>query len=66
LRTRTRSAPAFIDSYNFPDGELIGTGRIIADAQDAGFEVRHKENPPRALRHHPAPLVRNLEPTGGS
>ncbi|MBA2697756.1 MAG: class I SAM-dependent methyltransferase [Nocardioidaceae bacterium] len=39
---------AFIDRYVFPDGELIGAGRIIADAQDAGFEVRHEEN----LREH--------------
>ncbi|WP_020392843.1 SAM-dependent methyltransferase [Kribbella catacumbae] len=45
---RYRSTGAFIDRYIFPDGELIGSGRIIADAQDAGFEVRHEEN----LREH--------------
>ncbi|WP_375500180.1 class I SAM-dependent methyltransferase [uncultured Jatrophihabitans sp.] len=39
---------AFIDRYVFPDGELTGAGRIIAEAQDAGFEVRHEEN----LREH--------------
>ncbi|MGH3502407.1 MAG: class I SAM-dependent methyltransferase [Nocardioidaceae bacterium] len=39
---------AFIDRYVFPDGELIGSGRIISEAQDAGFEVRHEEN----LREH--------------
>ena len=45
---RFRSTGAFIDRYIFPDGELIGSGRIIAEAQDAGFEVRHEEN----LREH--------------
>ena len=45
---RYRPTGAFIDRYIFPDGELIGSGRIIADAQDAGFEVRHEEN----LREH--------------
>ncbi|NIK57928.1 class I SAM-dependent methyltransferase [Kribbella shirazensis] len=45
---RYRSTGAFIDRYIFPDGELIGSGRIIAEAQDAGFEVRHEEN----LREH--------------
>jgi len=38
----------FIDRYVFPDGELAGSGRIITEAQDAGFEVRHEEN----LREH--------------
>jgi cyclopropane-fatty-acyl-phospholipid synthase len=45
---RYRSTGAFIDRYIFPDGELIGSGRIISEAQDAGFEVRHEEN----LREH--------------
>jgi cyclopropane-fatty-acyl-phospholipid synthase len=39
---------AFIDRYVFPDGELTGSGTIIARAQDAGLEVVHSEN----LRHH--------------
>jgi len=43
-----RNTGAFIDRYIFPDGELIGSGRIITEAQDAGFEVRHEEN----LREH--------------
>jgi cyclopropane-fatty-acyl-phospholipid synthase len=38
----------FIDRYVFPDGELIGSGRIIAEAQNAGLEVLHEEN----LRPH--------------
>jgi cyclopropane-fatty-acyl-phospholipid synthase len=49
-RPDNRPAPTgkFIDRYVFPDGELIGSGRIITEAQDAGFEVRHEEN----LREH--------------
>jgi cyclopropane-fatty-acyl-phospholipid synthase len=35
---------AFIDRYVFPDGELIGSGRIITAVQDAGLEVQHEEN----------------------
>ena len=45
---------AFIDRYVFPDGELTGSGRIISEAQDAGFEVRHEEN----LREHYALTLR--------
>ncbi len=39
---------AFIDRYVFPDGELTGSGRIITEMQNVGFEVRHEEN----LREH--------------
>ena len=39
---------AFIDRYVFPDGELTGSGRIITQMQNVGFEVRHEEN----LREH--------------
>jgi cyclopropane-fatty-acyl-phospholipid synthase len=39
-----RSTGKFIDRYVFPDGELIGSGRIITEAQDAGLEVQHEEN----------------------
>jgi cyclopropane-fatty-acyl-phospholipid synthase len=35
---------AFIDRYVFPDGELTGSGKIITEAQNAGFEVQHEEN----------------------
>ncbi|WP_445167462.1 class I SAM-dependent methyltransferase [Mycolicibacterium sp. Dal123E01] len=45
----------FIDRYVFPDGELIGSGRIISEAQDAGLEVVHEEN----LRHHYALTLRD-------
>ncbi|MBB1510797.1 cyclopropane-fatty-acyl-phospholipid synthase family protein [Tessaracoccus sp. MC1756] len=34
----------FLDRYIFPDGEMSGSGVIIRDAQDAGFEVMHEEN----------------------
>ena len=39
---------AFIDRYVFPDGELIGSGRIISEVQNVGLEVLHEEN----LREH--------------
>jgi cyclopropane-fatty-acyl-phospholipid synthase len=39
-----RETGQFLDRYVFPDGELIGSGRIIAEAQDAGLEVQHEEN----------------------
>ena len=58
---RVRSTGAFIDRYVFPDGELTGSGTIIAAAQDVGLEVRHEEN----LREHYALTLaawcRNLE-----
>ena len=34
----------FLDRYVFPDGELIGSGRIISEAQNVGLEVMHEEN----------------------
>jgi cyclopropane-fatty-acyl-phospholipid synthase len=56
--TRPHNRPtktgAFIDRYVFPDGELTGSGRIITEIQDAGFEVRHEEN----LREHYARTCR--------
>lgn len=45
----------FIDRYVFPDGELIGSGRIIAEAQNSGLEVLHEEN----LRPHYALTLRD-------
>jgi cyclopropane-fatty-acyl-phospholipid synthase len=63
-RADNKSSPLpgqFIDRYIFPDGELTGSGRIISEAQDVGFEVRHTEN----LREHYALTLaawcRNLE-----
>ncbi|OQS14303.1 SAM-dependent methyltransferase [Nocardia donostiensis] len=46
--TRGTKAGDFIDRYVFPDGELIGSGRIISDIQNVGLEVLHEEN----LREH--------------
>ncbi|WP_280235003.1 class I SAM-dependent methyltransferase [Nocardia cyriacigeorgica] len=46
--TRTTKAGDFIDRYVFPDGELIGSGRIISEIQNVGLEVMHEEN----LREH--------------
>lgn len=46
--TRSTKAGHFIDRYVFPDGELIGSGRIITDIQNSGLEVLHEEN----LRQH--------------
>lgn len=34
----------FINRYIFPDGELTGSGTIIYEMQDHGFEVFHEEN----------------------
>ncbi|MGL4306797.1 MAG: class I SAM-dependent methyltransferase [Mycobacteriaceae bacterium] len=48
-------AGAFIDRYIFPDGELTGSGRIITEIQDAGWEVLHEEN----LRDHYALTLRD-------
>ncbi|WP_067432692.1 SAM-dependent methyltransferase [Nocardioides jensenii] len=63
--TRPHNRPtetgAFIDRYVFPDGELTGSGTIVAAAQDAGLEVQHTEN----IREHYAMTLagwcRNLE-----
>ncbi|HWI30447.1 MAG TPA: class I SAM-dependent methyltransferase [Microbacterium sp.] len=57
-RSDNRTAPSargFIDRYVFPDGELTGSGRIIAEAQNAGLEVLHEEN----LRPHYAMTLRD-------
>ena len=42
--TSRASAGAFIDRYVFPDGELAGSGTIVAAVEDAGLEVQHHEN----------------------
>lgn len=50
--TRAHNRPtdtgAFIDRYVFPDGELTGSGTIVAAIEDVGFEVQHHEN----IREH--------------
>ncbi|MFL6003607.1 MAG: class I SAM-dependent methyltransferase [Nocardioides sp.] len=52
---------AFLDRYVFPDGELIGSGRIVTEAQNVGLEVMHAEN---FRRHYALTLTgwcRNLK-----
>ncbi|GAA1929922.1 class I SAM-dependent methyltransferase [Nocardioides lentus] len=62
---RSTRTGAFIDRYVFPDGELIGSGRVITDAQDAGLEVQHSENLrvhyARTLQGWTANLVENWD-----
>jgi cyclopropane-fatty-acyl-phospholipid synthase len=41
---RPTDTGAFLDRYVFPDGELVGSGRIITEVQNAGLEVHHEEN----------------------
>ncbi|MCA1983886.1 class I SAM-dependent methyltransferase [Nocardioides nematodiphilus] len=42
--TNNGPAGAFIDRYVFPDGELAGSGTVVATGEDAGFELQHHEN----------------------
>jgi cyclopropane fatty-acyl-phospholipid synthase-like methyltransferase len=51
----TSFAGGFTDRYVFPDGELTGSGRIVTDIQDVGFEVLHEEN----FRYHYAMTLRD-------
>jgi cyclopropane-fatty-acyl-phospholipid synthase len=51
----TSFAGGFTDRYVFPDGELTGSGRIVTEIQEVGFEVLHEEN----LRHHYAMTLRD-------
>ena len=46
--TQRVKAAGFIPRYVFPDGELMGVGRIASVMQNVGFELRHMEN----LREH--------------
>ncbi|BBX41269.1 class I SAM-dependent methyltransferase [Mycobacterium simiae] len=52
---QTSFAGGFTDRYVFPDGELTGSGRVITEVQDCGFEVLHAEN----FRHHYAMTLRD-------
>jgi len=52
---QTSFAGGFTDRYVFPDGELTGSGRIVTEIQEAGFEVLHAEN----IRHHYAMTLRD-------
>lgn len=50
----TFKGDAFTDRYVFPDGEITGSGRIITEIQQTGFEVLHEED----FRHHYALTLR--------
>jgi cyclopropane-fatty-acyl-phospholipid synthase len=52
---QTSFAGGFTDRYVFPDGELTGSGRILTEVQECGFEVLHTEN----FRHHYAMTLRD-------
>ncbi|OBA58830.1 cyclopropane-fatty-acyl-phospholipid synthase [Mycobacterium sp. 1100029.7] len=52
---QTSFAGGFTDRYVFPDGELTGSGRILTEVQECGFEVLHAEN----FRHHYAMTLRD-------
>lgn len=52
---RIRHRTSFIDSYVFPDGELVTPAEMLAPATVAGFEVRDVEN----LREHYALTLRH-------
>ncbi len=55
------TGPSFIETYVFPDGELLTISESLTNAEDAGFEVRDVES----LREHYALTLRrwvnNLE-----
>jgi len=43
-RRRRRAKPSFIDTYVFPDSELVTVDDVIAEAEGAGFELRDAES----------------------
>jgi cyclopropane-fatty-acyl-phospholipid synthase len=61
-RSRTRRQ-SFIDTYVFPDGELVPIDVVLAAAEGAGFETRDVESLrmsyARTLRHWVANLEKN-------
>lgn len=64
-RSRSRRKPTFVNTYVFPDGELMPVESVIGAAESAGFELRDAE-PLRAsyaltLRHWVANLEQNRD-----
>lgn len=43
-RKRNKGKPTFVNTYVFPDGELTNVDKVIAAAEDAGFELRDAES----------------------
>lgn len=39
-----RTKPTFVNTYVFPDGELVNVDEVIAAAEDSGFELRDLES----------------------
>ena len=39
-----RVRPSFVNTYVFPDGELVTVDEVVAQAEDAGFELRDAES----------------------
>ncbi len=62
-RSRGRVRRTFVNTYVFPDGELVPVEQVIAEAEKAGFELRDAESLRmhygRTLRHWVANLDRN-------
>jgi len=64
-RNFRRTTPTFVNTYVFPDGELIPIDIVVGTAEDAGFEVRDVESLRASyaltLRHWVANLEQNHE-----
>jgi len=43
-RRSLRTKATFVSTYVFPDGELVPVDKVIATAEDAGFELRDAES----------------------
>ncbi|MDJ0499001.1 MAG: cyclopropane-fatty-acyl-phospholipid synthase family protein [Acidimicrobiia bacterium] len=60
-----RVTPTFVNTYVFPDGELVPLDTVAGSAEDAGLEVRDAESLRASyaltLRHWVANLERNRE-----
>jgi len=58
-----RVTPTFVNTYVFPDGELVKVDQVIGEAEEAGFELRDVESLRTSyaltLRHWLASLEEN-------
>lgn len=65
VRSRGRRRPTFINTYVFPDGELMPLETVVETAEAAGFEIRDVEalrtSYGRTLRHWLANLEANAD-----
>ncbi len=68
-RSHSRRRPSFVNTYVFPDGELVPVEKVIEVAEKAGFEVRDAESLRmsygRTLRHWVANLEENADLAAG-